>query len=72
MNIKKHILMVFVFTLFFGCKNENKDSDIEQSRNANTVKKEMKKKEVVYKSLHDYSEIQIQPINLGERLKKME
>lgn len=50
MNIKKYISMVFVFTVFFGCKNEIKDKDIniERSRTANTEKKKMKKKEVVY------------------------
>jgi glycosidase len=50
MSISKQIILISIISaLFFGCKNEVKEIDIDRSLNAKKeAKLEMKKKEVVY------------------------
>lgn len=48
MKIIKSITISLIVLSFFGCKNENKDLDIERSPKDATIEETMKKKEVVY------------------------
>ncbi|WP_449361599.1 alpha-amylase family glycosyl hydrolase [Winogradskyella rapida] len=48
MQIRTLNAMALVFVLFLACKNETKESDMQPQLNNTSLKKEMKKKEVVY------------------------